>query len=394
MVIEDNDVNRKVLVTLLEKDNHIVSGFSSAEDSLSNLETVRPDIILSDINLIGMSGLDFARTLRAGDPNNKTTNIPIIGLTGNVSPQDVNDMRAVGFNGFLPKPVDYEKVKDILRKIVPNQDDTSTSSGTKTDLEVPAEPTTQTQEIVLEAPTEPTTHTQETAPEAPVESTTQAQETAPEAPVEPTTQAQENAPEAPIEPTTQAQENAPEAPIEPTTQIQEITLEAPAEPTTHAQEITLEAPVASETKAQSETSDSATTAIEQPAATNVTIAPPHTKPIYNFQMLNDLYNSLGKETVQDLLKECIDHVTVAMNDILDSNHINNDQIVYSRMHELKGMCHNFGISSIGDLAKECEDAAKIGNMEAIPPLVAAIQAQQEHLQSDIDEWLAEKEQQA
>lgn len=116
LVVEDNDVNRKVMRGFLEKDGHHVTDTDSGEDALLLCGKNSFDAIFLDINLSGMSGLQVAQKIRAL-PNRKKAGIPIIAITGNVADSDIADIRAAGINDYLPKPVDFDQLLAVLRKV-------------------------------------------------------------------------------------------------------------------------------------------------------------------------------------------------------------------------------------------------------------------------------------
>ncbi len=118
LIIEDNEMNQRVLRGFLGKDGHSLSIYDSGEEALDVLESHDFDVILSDISLTNMDGTTFTKTLRAR--GNAT---PVIALTGNVSMEHRDEYRRAGMNGFIPKPVTPEALKDVLFKVQNNQMD-------------------------------------------------------------------------------------------------------------------------------------------------------------------------------------------------------------------------------------------------------------------------------
>jgi CheY-like chemotaxis protein len=116
LVIEDNEMNRKVLLGFLTKGGHNVTLTDSGESGLNICRHKAFDVILSDLNLSGMSGLETTKTLRM-TPDKKIASTPVIALTGNVSEEDVRRCYAANMNGFLPKPIDPEKLDEILWRV-------------------------------------------------------------------------------------------------------------------------------------------------------------------------------------------------------------------------------------------------------------------------------------
>ncbi len=113
LIVEDNEMNRKVLQGFLQKDGHTLFLTESGEKALETVHTTDLDLILMDIQMQGLSGLDTAKKLRAHE-NQKIASIPIIALTGNVMLEDIESYFEAGMNGFIAKPIDSKKLHDIV----------------------------------------------------------------------------------------------------------------------------------------------------------------------------------------------------------------------------------------------------------------------------------------
>ena len=112
LYVEDNPANLKLIEQLLARRSEL--RMLSAADGNLGIEFARayqPDVILMDINLPGISGLEAMRILRA-DP--LTTHIPIIALSANALPRDIEKGLANGFFCYLTKPIKLDKFMDIL----------------------------------------------------------------------------------------------------------------------------------------------------------------------------------------------------------------------------------------------------------------------------------------
>lgn len=116
LVVEDNEMNRRVLQGFLEKDGHHVMLSESGERALEILGSKPFDVILSDINLSGMSGIDFTQTVRKLSDRDRAST-PIIAITGNVALSDVEEYYRMGLNGFIAKPIDPDKLSQALAKV-------------------------------------------------------------------------------------------------------------------------------------------------------------------------------------------------------------------------------------------------------------------------------------
>lgn len=113
LVIEDNQINRRVMFGLLEKFGHIPSVAVDGEEGLRKLTEEKFDIVFTDINLQGMSGIETTRNIRAM-PDKRIARIPVIALTGNVQQSDIESYYAAEINGFIAKPIDPKKLAETV----------------------------------------------------------------------------------------------------------------------------------------------------------------------------------------------------------------------------------------------------------------------------------------
>ncbi len=112
LCIEDNDSNLRLISRIVEGEKH---EFLSASDGLTALEmarSARPDLILLDINIPGLNGLEVARQLKS-DPS--LASIPLIATTANVLLGDRERCLEAGCDEYLPKPLDVRELQSVLR---------------------------------------------------------------------------------------------------------------------------------------------------------------------------------------------------------------------------------------------------------------------------------------
>jgi len=109
LIVEDDPVTRKVLESVLVKEGYQVSTASSAEEAFLALETDRPSVILSDINLPGISGLDLQVKLREIAPH-----VAMILITSQDDMATAIKATQQGAYDYLTKPVDYDRLKLTL----------------------------------------------------------------------------------------------------------------------------------------------------------------------------------------------------------------------------------------------------------------------------------------
>ncbi len=101
LIVEDNPGSLMLAMVMLETEGFHGAGAGSAEEARDVLATKTPDLILMDIQLPGMDGLEFTRELKA---DADTAAIPIIALTAQVMPIYERAARAAGCEGFIAKP--------------------------------------------------------------------------------------------------------------------------------------------------------------------------------------------------------------------------------------------------------------------------------------------------
>ncbi|MCF8496081.1 MAG: response regulator [Alphaproteobacteria bacterium] len=134
LLIEDNEMNRRVFEGFLEKSGHAVSQASSGEVGLQKIEKESFDVVFSDINLRGINGKEVTRAIRSS-ANPRISSLPIIAVSGNVEPEDIQSFYEAGMNDFIAKPFAPETLHKILEKVhsgnLANPGSALMTSGTK-----------------------------------------------------------------------------------------------------------------------------------------------------------------------------------------------------------------------------------------------------------------------
>jgi two-component system cell cycle response regulator DivK len=111
LVIEDNPANLTLATFLLKSIGHEVISATDAETGLTLARAEQPDLVLMDIQLPGMDGLQATGLLK-GDA--ETRSIPVIALTALAMKGDEERIRAAGCDGYIAKPLAY---KDFLATV-------------------------------------------------------------------------------------------------------------------------------------------------------------------------------------------------------------------------------------------------------------------------------------
>src|SRR5688500_6988104 len=111
IVVEDNPANMKLATFILTTAGHVVVGARDAEAGLALARDEQPELILMDIQLPGMDGLQATGLLKA-DP--ATRAIPVIALTALAMKGDEERILAAGCNGYVAKPLAYKEFLAVV----------------------------------------------------------------------------------------------------------------------------------------------------------------------------------------------------------------------------------------------------------------------------------------
>jgi two-component system cell cycle response regulator DivK len=104
LIIEDNPANMRLAAFLVQSVGHTVLSATDAEAGLTMARDEHPDLILMDIQLPGMDGLEATGLLKRGET---TRAIPVIALTALAMKGDEERIRAAGCDGYIAKPMGY-----------------------------------------------------------------------------------------------------------------------------------------------------------------------------------------------------------------------------------------------------------------------------------------------
>ena len=102
LIVEDNERNLELVRDILQAKGHDTLEARSAEEGLKIAHAQLPHLILMDIQLPGMNGIEALQALRA-EP--RTAGIPIVAITASVMQSDRQAIMSVGFDGFIEKPI-------------------------------------------------------------------------------------------------------------------------------------------------------------------------------------------------------------------------------------------------------------------------------------------------
>ena len=117
LIVEDNEINQKLLKEFVDRMGHVCSTVLSGEEALERLGEEEFDMLLMDVELPGMTGMGTTKAIR-GLPDRAKAALPVIALTGNVREEDRRACYAANMNGYLSKPVDPKRLKGMIDKVI------------------------------------------------------------------------------------------------------------------------------------------------------------------------------------------------------------------------------------------------------------------------------------
>jgi two-component system cell cycle response regulator DivK len=115
LVVEDDDMSRDILVRRLQKQGYELYPFADAEAGLEAINSVKPDILLLDINLPGMSGLELAQELKT---HPETACIPMIAVSADTNFEDMQTATTAGFDAYETKPINLPNLLLKIQQLV------------------------------------------------------------------------------------------------------------------------------------------------------------------------------------------------------------------------------------------------------------------------------------
>ena len=115
LIVEDNPKNLKLVRDTLQVKGYQTIETETGEEGVQLARERHPALILMDIQLPGMSGIEALQELRA-DPETRPT--PVIAITASVMTQDTKRIIAAGFDGFQGKPISVKQLLATVREIL------------------------------------------------------------------------------------------------------------------------------------------------------------------------------------------------------------------------------------------------------------------------------------
>ena len=115
LIVEDNEKNMKLARDVLQAKGYTTLEAVTGEEGVKLAHERKPDLVLMDIQLPGINGIEAFKRIRGNAPTGK---IPVIALTASVTPTDRSAISAAGFDAFLGKPINLKEFLDTVKRLI------------------------------------------------------------------------------------------------------------------------------------------------------------------------------------------------------------------------------------------------------------------------------------
>jgi len=121
LLAEDNPINMLLIRELLRRRGHRVTEVTNGNAAVQAMMEGRFDLLLTDIHMPGMDGIEATRAIRAGELRSGTARTPIVALTADVLESGKHSCLEAGMDGFLTKPVDPSQLEEMFLTLFPGE---------------------------------------------------------------------------------------------------------------------------------------------------------------------------------------------------------------------------------------------------------------------------------
>ncbi|HEY9661766.1 MAG TPA: response regulator, partial [Allocoleopsis sp.] len=118
LLVEDNEANISTVESYLVAKGYRLQIANNGEEAIALVQTEQPDLILMDIQMPGMDGLEAIQHIRR---DSKLDKVPIIALTALAMPGDRERCLAAGANDYLSKPVRLKQLATVIQSLLPQK---------------------------------------------------------------------------------------------------------------------------------------------------------------------------------------------------------------------------------------------------------------------------------
>ena len=115
LIVEDNEKSRRLLRDVLRAKGYQTIESDTAEEGIQLAQHALPALVLMDIQLPGINGMEARTQLKA---NPKTRLIPVVAVTASAMLHDRSDIDAAGFDAFQSKPIDINEILKLVRDLI------------------------------------------------------------------------------------------------------------------------------------------------------------------------------------------------------------------------------------------------------------------------------------
>jgi CheY-like chemotaxis protein len=117
LVAEDNPVNQRLSVRMLEKMGHLVAVAQTGKEVLDALRAARFDLVLMDLQMPEMDGFAATREIRTAEQDGRE-HLPVIAMTAHAMEGDREECLAAGMDGYLAKPTNSEELRQMIERVM------------------------------------------------------------------------------------------------------------------------------------------------------------------------------------------------------------------------------------------------------------------------------------
>ncbi len=115
LIGEDSSVIQNLTRKILQFQNFEIHSAKNGLEVMKKIENEHFDVLLLDINMPKLDGMECARRIRGMD-NEQKANIPIIAITGNAKNYSMDDFKTVGINEYVPKPLNFDNLVHLVKQ--------------------------------------------------------------------------------------------------------------------------------------------------------------------------------------------------------------------------------------------------------------------------------------
>lgn len=374
LVVEDNEINQKLLKEFLERMGHSIHQVMNGEDAVEAVKTGDFDTVLMDVELPGISGMGATKSIRAL-PDRQKAAIPVIALTGNIRDEDIGACYTANMNGHIAKPIDPSKLKSMLEKV---------AEGNLDNPVILEDQAVESRPVERETKQEKTIYPWEGPPEQTDDQKTghDSQKAFPEREGD----LEMDDPSSLSLPDIKSAGQKTEAGYKPSS-AQEVPLVARYVQDEESRHDMAEPEGYGRTEDEAD-EDSFASAIAAAEDEGDDAADKKEAPLFDRDMLQSLKETIEPDQMDELLSGMFDKADEILAAIKTAWQEEDILSLAARSHELKGMSGNFGLSAVSEKAKAIEIASKSNDLENMDKKVTALTSVYAESRAALESWFS------